>query len=71
MESLDHIFVSEEFYDNSRRRIWMFDGLTINNDHLHFDDHKTSGTNDHGIVCAAFKYKPIRTEAAAITADAD
>lgn len=66
MESLDHIFVSEEFYDNSRRRIWMFDGLTINNDHLHFDDHKESGTNDHGIVCAAFKYKPMKTEAADI-----
>eukprot|EP00913_Durusdinium_trenchii_P027064 g25399.t1 len=69
MESLDHIFVSEEFYDNSRRRIWMFDGLTINNDHLHFDDHKVSGTNDHGIVCAAFKYKPMKSEAEAIAAD--
>lgn len=66
MESLDHIFVSEEFYDNSRRRIWMFDGLTISNDHLHFDDHKESGTNDHGIVCTTFKYKPIKTEAEAI-----
>jgi predicted extracellular nuclease len=27
MESLDHILVSEEFYDNSRKRIWMFDGI--------------------------------------------
>lgn len=63
MESLDHIFVSEEFYDNSKRRIWMFDGLTINNDHLHYDDHKESGTNDHGIVCANFNYRPIRAEA--------
>ncbi|MCJ8517711.1 putative extracellular nuclease [Pseudorhizobium tarimense] len=70
MESLDHIFVSEEFYDNSRRRIWMFDGLTINNDHLHFDDHKESGTNDHGIVCATFKYKPIKAEAREIVENA-
>jgi hypothetical protein len=70
MESLDHIFVSEEFYDNSRRRIWMFDGLTINNDHLHYDDHKESGTNDHGIVCATFKYKPIKAEAEAIVENA-
>lgn len=63
MESLDHILVSEEFYDNSRRRLWMFDGMTVNNDHLNFDDHKTSGTNDHGVICARFKHKPIKTEA--------
>jgi predicted extracellular nuclease len=63
MESLDHILVSEEFYDNSRRRLWMFDGMTVNNDHLNFDDHKESGTNDHGVVCATFKHKPIKTEA--------
>ncbi|MHC1550207.1 endonuclease/exonuclease/phosphatase family protein [Phyllobacterium sp. K27] len=63
MESLDHILVSEEFYDNSRRRVWMFDGMTANNDHLNFKDHKESGTNDHGVICATFKYKPIKTEA--------
>jgi predicted extracellular nuclease len=40
MESLDRILVSEEFYDNSRRRLWMFDGLSVNNDHLNFDTHK-------------------------------
>jgi endonuclease/exonuclease/phosphatase family metal-dependent hydrolase len=61
MESLDHILVSEEFYDNSRRRLWMFDGMTVNNDHLNFDDHKESGTNDHGVICATFKYKPQRS----------
>ena len=33
-ESLDHVLVSEQFYDNSRRRLWLFDGLVINNDHL-------------------------------------
>ncbi len=63
MESLDHILVSEEFYDNSRRRLWMFDGMTVNNDHLNFDDHKASGTNDHGVICATFQYKPIKVEA--------
>ncbi len=57
-ESLDHILVSQEFYDNSRRRVWMFDGLLINNDHLNFDDHKGLGTNDHGIVRASFRYRP-------------
>lgn len=58
-ESLDHILVSQEFYDNSRKRIWMFDGLVINNDHLNFDDHKALGTNDHGIVRASFRYRPV------------
>ncbi len=65
-ESLDHILVSQEFYDNSKKRLWLFDGLVINNDHLNFDDHKESGTNDHGIIRATFKYKPIKKEAAAI-----
>ncbi len=66
MESLDHILVSEEFYDNSRRRVWMFDGMTVNNDHLNFEDHKKDGTNDHGIICATFRYQPIKDEARAI-----
>ena len=66
MESLDHILVSEEFYDNSRKRIWMFNGMTVNNDHLNVDDHKESGTNDHGIICATFKYRPMKVEAAEI-----
>ncbi|OVZ58828.1 nuclease [Pigmentiphaga sp. NML080357] len=57
-ESLDHILVSQEFYDNSRKRLWMFDGLVINNDHLNFPDHKGLGTNDHGIIRATFKYRP-------------
>jgi len=60
-ESLDHILVSQEFYDNSRKRLWMFDGLVINNDHLNFDDHKGLGTNDHGIIRATFKYRPVST----------
>lgn len=59
-ESLDHILVSQEFYDNSRKRIWAFDGLTIANDHLNDDGHKISGTGDHGVVRAAFKYMPAK-----------
>ena len=39
-ESLDHVLVSEQFYDHSKRRIWLFDGLTINNDHLNSDEHR-------------------------------
>jgi hypothetical protein len=57
-ESLDHILVSQEFYDHSRKRLWMFDGMVVYNDHLNAEDHKADGTNDHGIIRATFKYKP-------------
>jgi predicted extracellular nuclease len=63
-ESLDHILVSQEFYDNSKKRIWIFDGLSINNDHLNFDDHKADGTTDHGVIRATFKYSPAKAPAA-------
>ena len=57
-ESLDHILVSEQLYNGSARRIWAFDELTIENDHLNYDDHKTRGSGDHGIVRVQFKYRP-------------
>lgn len=57
-ESLDHILVSQEFYDNSKKRMWAFKGATINNDHLNTKDHKEDGTTDHGIVKATFEYRP-------------
>lgn len=57
-ESLDHILVSREFYDHSKNRLWLFDGMVVWNDHLNFEDHKERGTNDHGIIRATFKYKP-------------
>jgi predicted extracellular nuclease len=59
-ESLDHILVSQEFYDHSRKRRWLFDGLTINNDHLNFEDHKADGSNDHGVIRVAFKFSPAK-----------
>ncbi|MDN5762199.1 MAG: endonuclease/exonuclease/phosphatase family protein [Microlunatus sp.] len=57
-ESLDHVLVSEQFYDHSRRRIWLFDGLSITNDHLDDEDHKATGTSDHGVVKVGFRYRP-------------
>jgi endonuclease/exonuclease/phosphatase family metal-dependent hydrolase len=57
-ESLDHVLVSEQFYDNSRKRLWLFDGLVINNDHLNFENHKQTGTGDHGVVKVSFKFDP-------------
>lgn len=57
-ESLDHVLVSEQFYDHSRQRDWLFDGLTIYNDHLNDEDHKETGTTDHGVVKVSFKWRP-------------
>ncbi|WP_460272425.1 endonuclease/exonuclease/phosphatase family protein [Celeribacter sp. ULVN23_4] len=57
-ESLDHILFSQEFYDHSKRRLWAFDEMTVDNDHLNVEDHKVTGTNDHGILRAGFKWKP-------------
>ncbi len=59
-ESLDHILVSQEFYDNSRKRLWAFDGMEMVNDHLNNHDHKETGTSDHGLVKATFKYRPAK-----------
>lgn len=57
-ESLDHILVSQEFYDNSKKRVWAFQGAEILNDHLNREDHKESGSTDHGVVKATFKHRP-------------
>lgn len=57
-ESLDHILVSRELYDNSSNRLWAFDGMDVCNDHLNDKDHKETGTGDHGIVRACFKFAP-------------
>lgn len=57
-ESLDHILVSQEFYDHSRKRRWLFDGMTVDNDHLNREDHKAEGSNDHGLIRAVFRHRP-------------
>lgn len=62
-ESLDHVLVSEEFYDGSKSRIWGFDELLIENDHLNFEDHKERGTGDHGVVRVQFRYRPAEATA--------
>ncbi len=59
-ESLDHILVSQEFYDNSRKRLWAFKGMNVTNDHLNWDNHKEDGSSDHGIIRAQFEYRPVR-----------
>ncbi|MEC5291755.1 endonuclease/exonuclease/phosphatase family protein [Aurantimonas sp. C2-6-R+9] len=59
-ESLDQLLVSRELYDNSRNRVWAFDGLDIVNDHLHYDPKHEQGTSDHGVVRVTFKLDPAR-----------
>lgn len=54
-ETLDHVLVSEQFYDYSRNRVWSFKELRVWNDHLEDDDKSTS---DHGIVAAKFLFDP-------------
>jgi hypothetical protein len=59
-ESLDHILVSEQFYDYSEKRQWSFRELRVVNDHL--DELETKAAkrlqSDHGAVAAAFEFDP-------------
>ena len=59
-ESLDQILVSQEFYDNSKLRLWAFKGMDLLNDHLISNKHKENGSSDHGIVRAKFEYRPAK-----------
>lgn len=64
-QSLDHILVSEEFYDHSRKRHWSFRELDVYNDHINAGDRariKESGGVDHGIVRAYFDWNPMEEE---------
>ena len=58
LESLDHILVSQEFYDNSAKRVWAFKGMEVSNDHLNDYNHKETGTTDHAIIRSQFEYRP-------------
>lgn len=59
-ESLDHILVSEEFYDHSRKRLWSFREMEVINDHLNREGFKESlGASDHGVVRAVFDWNPM------------
>ncbi|MDJ0710722.1 MAG: endonuclease/exonuclease/phosphatase family protein [Woeseiaceae bacterium] len=54
-ETLDHILVSEQFYDYSKRRKWSFKEMSVYND---FIDDEDKASSDHGVVAATFKYHP-------------
>ncbi len=61
-EQLDHVLVSEQFYDHSRNRKWSFKEQRIWNDHL--DEEPATGherpASDHGVVCARFLWDPAK-----------
>ena len=52
-ETLDHILVSEQFYDHSKKRYWSFRDMQIWNDHV---EDGLKHTSDHGVVRADFDY---------------
>lgn len=73
MESLDHILVSEEFYDHSKKRQWSFKEMEVINDHLNASQKKRLeelGGSDHGIVRAYFDWNPIEDEIEKIVEEA-
>lgn len=71
MESLDHILVSDAFYDHSAIRRWSFREMRVLNDHLTTTeaDRKRLGFNDHGIIVARFDWNPMVEEAERILAE--
>lgn len=55
-EVLDHVLVSEQFYEHSDRRRWAFQELKVWNDHVE-EEHDES-SSDHGVVRAKFDWWP-------------
>ncbi|SDH74065.1 endonuclease/exonuclease/phosphatase family protein [Alloyangia pacifica] len=54
-EVLDHVLVSEQFYDHSDNRKWSFQQMRIWNDHL---EDGNPASSDHGVVRAVFWWDP-------------
>ncbi|HYZ26505.1 MAG TPA: endonuclease/exonuclease/phosphatase family protein [Geminicoccaceae bacterium] len=53
-DSLDHVLVSEQFYDHSDKHLWTFREMRCWNDHL--AEQHDPGATDHGLVRARFDY---------------
>ena len=54
-EIIDHVLVSEQFYEHSERRHWAFREMRVLNDHL---DEAAPAQGDHGAVRVAFDWWP-------------
>lgn len=59
LESLDHVLVSEEFYDHSRKRRWSFREMEVFNDHVGRAEDMETGAGDHGLVRVCFDWNPM------------
>lgn len=57
-ESLDHVLVSQHFYDYSDNGIWSFNEMRVFNDHLD-DEDEAIHVSDHAVVKATFDYNPV------------
>jgi hypothetical protein len=57
-EVLDHVLVSEQFYEHSQNRHWAFHEMKVWNDFIEDDDPSTS---DHGLMRTAFDWFPAYT----------
>lgn len=61
VETLDHILVSEQFYDHSPDRVWSFKAMRIWNDHVDEHDPREKDpdktVSDHGVVRAEFVHE--------------
>lgn len=70
MESLDHVMVSDAFYDHSAIRKWSFREMRVINDHLVASEAERQrfGYNDHGVIVARFDWNPMIEEAERIVA---
>jgi predicted extracellular nuclease len=55
-EVIDHVLVSEQFYDWSEKRLWAFREMRFFNDHVPAEDRERS---DHGQVVARFEWEPV------------
>ena len=54
LESLDHVFVSEEFYEHSPNSLWTFRELIVLNDHVHTRKSNDKVVSDHGVILVKF-----------------
>jgi hypothetical protein len=55
---IDHVLVSEQFYDWSERRLWAFKEMRFYNDHVPVEHRSAS---DHAQVRASFDWEPAAT----------
>ena len=55
-EVIDHVLVSEQFYDWSDKRLWAFKEMRFFNDQVPVADRTMS---DHGQVRASFDWEPV------------